>query len=243
MSDSPSSPMPERSWRVAVIDSGVASGMRPLPTRARRFVDAGEQILELAPTDDGSGHGSVIAGIIASSARPIELLVAQVLDKQGRATAACIAAAVDWAVRQDAQLLHLSLGLREDRPVLKASIERAVAAGLAVVASSPARGALVFPAAYPGVIRATGDARCGLQEISCLGTKQADFGACPVSHPGMRISRGASVGAAHVSRFIVVHIEPGAPTQSIRDGLERLAAFHGPESHGSMPGCEASSRL
>ena len=47
--------------------------------------------------------------------------------------------------------------------------------GAVLVAAHPARGAPCFPAAYPGVIAATGDARCGWQELSQLGP--ALFGA------------------------------------------------------------------
>lgn len=195
----------------------------------RRFVDEGSHIAELDPVDDPSGHGTVIAGIIASSPRTIELVIAQVLDQQGRGTAASVAAAIEWAGKQGAELLHLSLGLHQDRPMLRASIEKTLAAGTVVVAASPARGAGVYPAAYPGVIRATGDARCGLHEISCLGTPQADFGACPASRSGNRTSRGASIGAACLSRFMVAHVAPGSSVQSIRGTLERLAAFHGSE--------------
>ncbi|HVS76333.1 MAG TPA: S8 family serine peptidase [Steroidobacteraceae bacterium] len=226
--------MSERPWRVAVIDSGLAAGMAPRPIRERRFMDEGLRIAELDPIDDPNGHGSVITGIIASSPRPIELLIAQVLDRQGRTTAASVAAAVDWAGRQGAQLLHLSLGLPEDRRVLRGSIEEAISAGTAVVASSPARGAMVYPAAYRGVIRATGDARCAVDEISCLETEQAHFGGCPVSGAGAGVSRGASIGAAHVSRFIVAHVEPGSPWHVVRETLKRRAAFHGRERHSSV---------
>lgn len=225
--------MSERPWKVAVIDSGLAPGMM-LPLRlARRFVDEGERVTELELIDDPGGHGSVIAGIIASSPRPIELLIAQVLDHQGRSTAAAVAAAVAWAGRQGADLLHLSLGLREDRPVLQACVEQTVAEGRVVVASSPARGSSVYPASYPGVIRATGDARCRVHEISSLGTQQAEFGACATSESRGRTFRGASIGAAHLSRFIVTHLAPGSTVESVRGTLQRLAAFHGRERHES----------
>jgi subtilisin family serine protease len=143
--------MLERTWKVAVIDSGLAPLIRLPARRARRFVDEGDRVIEVAPTDDHAGHGSLIAGIIASSPRPIELVIAQVLDHQGCGTAAAVAAAVDWAHAEGADLLHLSLGMPQDRPVLRASIGKVVAAGRVVVASSPARGSTAYPAAYPGM--------------------------------------------------------------------------------------------
>lgn len=224
--------MSDRRWKIAIIDSGLAPRIVPRPMQMRRFVDEGGNVAELDAIDDPSGHGTVIAGIIASSPQSIELVIAQVLDQHGRGTAASVAAAIEWAGEQGAQLLHLSLGLREDRPVLRASIEKALAEGRIVVAASPARGATVYPASYPGVIRATGDARCRLHEISWLGTREADFGACSVVESGDRTSRGASIGAAYLSRFIVAHVVPGSSPQLTRATLQRLAVFHGRETRG-----------
>lgn len=235
--------MSERLWKIAIIDSGLAPQIMPRPAQMRRFVDEASSVAELDAIDDPSGHGTVIAGIIASSPRPIELVIAQVLDQHGRGTAASVAAAIEWAGEQGAQLLHLSLGLREDRPVLRASIEKTLAEGRIVVAASPARGAAVYPASYPGVIRATGDARCRSHEISWLGTRGADFGACSIAESGARTSRGASVGAAYLSRFIVAHVVPGSSPQLIRATLQRLAGFHGSERRGSICRACAKERL
>lgn len=224
--------MPERVWRVAVLDSGIGPLSRHAPDLVTRFVDEGERVLERAPLEDPTGHGTVVADIVASSLRPMELLIAQVLNERGRSTAATLATAVDWAVARRVELLHFSLGLARDRAVLSAAIGRAVASGVLVVAAAPARGVATYPASYPGVIRATGDARCGKEQISYLGTAAADFGACP-THPSLsgRVSRGASLGAAHLSRYIVTHVAAGLAPPKTHEALVRLATFHGPESH------------
>lgn len=224
--------MPEGAWTVAVFDSGIA----PLPahavTQVKRFVDGGDRVLEAAPLEDPIGHGTVVAGILASSPRAVRLLIAQVLNERGRSTAAVLAAAVDWAVERRAQLLHFSLGLARDRAVLRAAIGRAVATGVLVVAAAPARGVATYPASYPGVIRATGDARCGKEQISHLGTATADFGACPMhrSKSG-QATRGASVGAAFLSRSIVTHIAAGCSVLKTHEALVQFATFRGPERH------------
>jgi hypothetical protein len=229
--------VPDGAWRVAVVDSGVDSPQSPRISRARRFVDEGDRVVEREPVADPIGHGTVVAGIIDSSGHPVQLLAAQVLNERGRSTAATLAAAIDWAVTQRAQLLHFSLGLCHDRPVLRAAIERAIAAGLLVVAAIPARGAASYPASYPGVIRATGDARCAKEQISDLRVSSADFGACPMDGPDpARISRGASIGAAHLSRFIVTHLAAGLAPAAVRQSLIRLAAFRGPERRGDFAG-------
>ncbi len=224
--------MRERGWRVAVLDSGIS----PLPPagarRVRRFIDAGERVLECEPVEDPIGHGTVVAQIIAGAMCRMRLLVGQVLNERGRSTAAALAAAIDWALRQRAQLLHFSLGLPADRAVLRAAIGEAVAAGVLVIAAAPARGRITYPASYSGVIRATGDARCDDGQISYLGTATADFGACPLyrSRCGTE-TRGASVGAAYLSRHIVTHLTPGVALPEAHAVLVRRATFHGPERH------------
>jgi subtilisin family serine protease len=229
--------VPDRAWRVAIVDSGIDPPQSPRVSRARRFVDEGNRVVESEAVADPIGHGTVVAGIIDSAGRPVRLLAAQVLNERGRSTAATLAAAIDWALRQHAQLLHFSLGLRHDRPILRAAIERAIAAGLLVVAATPARGAACYPASYPGVIRATGDARCAREEISDLGASSAEFGACPMDgSDAARVSRGASIGAAHLSRFIVTHLAVGLAPAAARQSLIRLAAFRGPERRGDLAG-------
>ena len=224
--------MPE-TWRVAVIDSGLSPGDGRLVADSRRFVDTGTEVVQLAPEPDPIGHGTRVARII-DSASTCEFLVAQVIDASRRTTPAAVAAAIRWAVAARAQLIHLSLGLHEDRPVLADAVAEVLAAGCVLVASSPARGDRTYPAAYPGVIRATGDARCAAGEISVLQTAQADFGAAPAL-PGQAVA-GASIGAAYLSAFICQNLSPGLDAQSIRTRLAALARYHGPERHSAPNG-------
>jgi len=222
--------MPESCWRVAVIDSGVGPSA-PAPVRsARRFIDCVTQIIEAELAPDPTGHGTVVAQIIASAGVPMELCVAQVVDAEGRATPATVAAALSWALAQRAQLVHLSLGLRHDRAVLATGIARAIAAGVVIVASTPARGAPTYPAAYREVIRATGDARCGREEISHLATQWADFGACAVNwRSDGQAQRGASIGAAHLTRFILAHLPPSTEPAAVSWLLAPYARYRGAE--------------
>jgi hypothetical protein len=216
---------PDSRWRVAIIDSGLDPSSACPVLACARFDTAEPQ--EQA-VDDPLGHGTRVAGIIASASRPPELLIARVLDAQGLASAAALAAAMQWAVARGAQLLHMSLGLSQDRAVLRDAVAAAVRAGVLLVASSPARGALTFPAGYEGVLRASGDARCQADEISSLGDGVAEFGGC-VRIGGEERARGASIGAAHVTRFIVSHTAPGGVLAQVRSRLAELAAYHGRE--------------
>jgi hypothetical protein len=152
------------------------------------------------------------------------------MDAEGRATPAAVAAALSWALAQRVQLIHLSLGLRHDRAVLAQAISRVTTAGAVIVASTPARGVRTYPAAYPGVIRATGDARCGREEISHLATPWADFGACAVHRsPHAHAQRGASIGAAHLTRFILAHLPPATEPAGVLQSLVQHARYRGAE--------------
>ncbi len=218
--------MPD-AWRVAVIDSGVAARAGAGPPAwtvadASRFRDDGRQVVTEATVSDPIGHGTAVTEVIASTGSPVEFLIAQVLDERGRTTPAAVAAALRWSLESGAGLIHMSLGLRDDRHVLAAAIAATVSAGCVVIASAPARGPCTFPASYPKVIRATGDARCNPDEISALGSVQADFGGCP------RLG-GASLGAAHVTGFIVKHVAPGSEAVRVRSQLIAMARYRGAE--------------
>ncbi len=243
--------MPER-WRVAVLDSGLSDPKAaPVASRAAvaacRFIDTGEEVVAAPAIRDPIGHGTAVAGVICSeltgssderavvrhSPTSMELLVAQVLDHRGVATAAGLAAAIRWSLGEGANLIHMSLGLRGDRRVLAEAVGLALEGGCVVVASAPARGEVTFPARYPQVIRATGDARCQTGEISALESAQADFGGCPRYgvEGGWGSDRfgGASLGAAHVTRFLVGRISPGDGVTAVRAQLREMARYRGVE--------------
>ncbi|MDT4855610.1 hypothetical protein FQZ97_899720 [compost metagenome] len=142
-----------------------------------------------------------------------------------------IAAALHWLVEQDVALVSMSLGLRNDRPVLREACALARTAGILLCASSPAQGEPVYPASYPGVIRITGDARCTPGQWSWLNSAQADFGAHVTAANGVA---GASVGCAALSGIMAGFLQrhPGASRQDVLLWLRENAAFVGPERRG-----------
>jgi hypothetical protein len=178
-----------------------------------------------------------VAEIIASASTSTELLIAQVMAGRDGTTPACVAAAIHWALSRGANLVHLSLGVAQDRGVLGSAIAIAIEANALVVAASPARGTISFPARYPGVIRATGDARCGVDEISLLNGEAPMFGAC-VSHTSAsgQIRRGASIGAAHLTRFLVSYVSVDEAPSAVREQLARRASYLGRERRWSARG-------
>jgi len=168
---------------------------------------------------DRCGHGSKLAALIA--APHVELLDARIFDDELRTSALRVAAAIDWLIERRARVINLSIGLREDREVLRDACARAVATGVLVVAAAPARGAPVFPSSYPGVVRATGDARCKPGEVSWLEEARAEFGGCV--HNADDTLRGASVGCANVTAALAALLA-NHPHFSNEDALAALRA-------------------
>ena len=209
-------------WKVALIDSG--AGTHAVAQGHFDHEGGGPLDVRVDPT----GHGSRLAQVLHEFARPHQLILGQVFGAATPTTVAAIAAAVSWAVEQKAHIIHLSLGLLADRPSLAEAIERATEAGSLVVAAAPAQGRRVYPAAYPAVIAATGDARCEPGEISRLAFTR--FGGCPVFHSQhLGVGRGASVGAAFVTAAILNHCPTGATFDAVVDALGQQARYDGRE--------------
>jgi type VII secretion-associated serine protease mycosin len=164
-----------RGVRVAVIDSGVDAGHPQLTGRVAKGAD----FLRDEPDgrQDCVGHGTAVASLIA--ARPSEstgfqglapdavvvpVRISEELVIDGKATGQRgepdqFAEAIDFAVEQgDAQVINLSLVMTEDNALVRRAVERALDAGVVVIAAAgnngDARGGnpTPYPAAYDGVI-------------------------------------------------------------------------------------------
>lgn len=200
--------------KIGIIDSGIADLSYPqiLKKCSFKWTDDGIATVEDKVMDQ-LGHGSVLANIIRRQSPDAKIVVAKVFFHKLLCTPAQIAAALDWQIGQGAVLINMSFGLLADRSVLREACLRAAEAGVILVAASPARGKDIYPASYPGVIRATGDARCCSGEISYLNSTQADFGGF-VRADNARIA-GASVGCAYVTsafaNILIKHPNLGRP--------------------------------
>lgn len=215
-------------WRVALIDSGPVHA----PNGTVRFTRRG--VGPQTPVDDPTGHGSRIASLLAEYAPPHDLLCAQVFDDTAATSVAAIVAALDWACEQGVHLVHLSLGLVDDRASLAGAVARAQAAGCLLVAAAPARGAPVYPAAYSGILVGTGDARCAPDEVSRLG--ECRFGGCvEYRSPGHGRGRGASVGAAFVTAAVLAHAQPGTNADAVERTLASRSRYDGAERRTARP--------
>ena len=215
--------------KVGIVDSGVSRAQRGTLAACVGIAPGGAGVERAVAHDDLMGHGTAVAQIILAEAPHAQLVSAQAFAGLRQADAACVAAGIDWCIEQRVRIVNLSLGLATDEPVLSAACRAAVAHGAIVIAAFPARGGSVYPAAYPGVLAVSGDARCGVGAWSII-EEQRLYGAAPFAADGLTPG-GASYAAARLSgraaRFLASW--PGAGADDFRRWLEAGAAFRGRE--------------
>ncbi|MET8039418.1 type VII secretion-associated serine protease mycosin [Micromonospora sp. NPDC005215] len=243
---------------VAVIDSGV-SAVHPL--LAGQVLE-GRDFNDLAANQgqcDLVGHGTMIAGIIAGregtgvpfsgiapAARILPIRVLPNLkDTRDTQLPVQIAAAIDWAVEQGADVINLSLTTIPG-PELTAAVDRALAKRVVLVAAAGNRAEDQqdrpgYPAAYPGVIAVGGVDEQGGHVGSSISGDYVDIAA-----PGLNIigpapqgsgyraepTGGTSYAAAYVSGVaaLVRSTYPDLTPQQVAERLERTAD-NPPEGH------------
>lgn len=218
--------------RIGVLDSGItAGGELTMVNQAAFDLDVSGNAVPTTIDESDLAHGTSIAKIIAYGAHNCELLSAQVFARGQPGIPAVVAAGLNWLVEQNARIVNMSFGLIHDREVLRAACRAALARDVLLVASSPAQGRSVFPAAYSGVIRVTGDARCAPGELSWLGSKRADFGACVggLVHRPHQAGGGASFAAAHFSGVLANAISRAGGNDTALDLLRQGCRYTGRE--------------
>lgn len=151
---------------VAVVDSGVDL-MHPdlLDNLLGEGFSTGDNAIG---AQDRLGHGTFVAGIIAarrantvagSGLAPDARLLPIKISRGYAAgfSAATLAQGIDYATEHGAQIINLSLYLDQASQTVGDAVQRALDAGIVVVAAAGNEGGRVsFPATYPGVIAVAG---------------------------------------------------------------------------------------
>ena len=109
---------------------------------------------------DKQGHGTHCAGTVAGNnptigvATGAKLVIGKVLGDSGSGGDTGIAAGVDWAVEQGAEVISMSLGSSGESPTIRAAIKRAADKGVWVVAAAGNEGkaGVGYPGGYPECI-------------------------------------------------------------------------------------------
>ncbi|MEZ6188047.1 MAG: S8 family serine peptidase [Planctomycetota bacterium] len=149
---------------VAVLDTGVDPTH---PDLQNRLLPGFDFVNQTATLRDDNGHGTAMCGIVVAEgnnqlgvtgvAFDSRVLPVKVADANGLASVADVAAGIDYAIQQGAKVINLSLGTPLGSQALRDAIDRALNAGVVVVAAAgndPVHHEM-FPAAYPGVVSVT----------------------------------------------------------------------------------------
>lgn len=191
--------------RVGLIDGALPPDW-PGVTARRRFCT-------IDGADLSRKHASAMATTIGAYCEDFEIINAVVFPGSLSTTLGMVCDALEWLGDDPPDIVLCSFGSARASVELSVMTSRLQNAGSLVVASAPARGNPVFPAAYPDVISVQGDARCGPGEISRLDLPQATYGACPQAL-GVPEIRGASAAAAHAAGLLAQSGTTSAPVSS-----------------------------
>ena len=232
---------------VAVVDTGVAL----VPDLAEATLLEGASLVPGTDSArDDNGHGTHVAGTIAQAtnngigpagvAPRAKILPIKALTASGMGQSPWIASAIDEAVDQGAQVINLSLG-GPDSAVIRVACEKAIAAGVIVVAAAgnTGREGVGSPANVPGVvgISATGPddslapySTWGAEvDLSAPGgdTTQEGGGIVQDTIDGeghaFRDLQGTSMATPHVAGAAAVLLGAGVPASEVAAVLARSA--------------------
>ncbi len=180
--------LPGNGITVAVVDSGVdlshpdlLPSLHKSATGSALYLDEMPEDQHPAPTLDGNGHGTHVAGIIAASpaadgsaygpssnqgnvvgvAPGARILAVKVMRRDGGGNDFTIAKGIDnavaWRHPENSSIrvnvINLSIGGSEPSPTLAASLANATQNGVLVIAAAGNSGSpIMYPAAYPGAL-------------------------------------------------------------------------------------------
>lgn len=152
---------------VAVLDTAIAAGHQDLAG----VLVPGHDFIEDRPFDPdapdrrlaASDHGTMVASIIAAPddgvgtsglAPGVRIMPVRIVPDVGQGTAGDMAAGIEWALDNGADVINVSIRTTRDSAAVRAAVERAEAMGVPVVASAGLAPTDVpfFPAAYASTI-------------------------------------------------------------------------------------------
>jgi type VII secretion-associated serine protease mycosin len=229
---------------VGVVDSGVDAKHPDLSGA----ILAGTNFVGGDGRVDGNGHGTKMAGLIAARGQPggngtLGIAPgAQVLPIDAGINNFDSPRGIDWAVQNGARVISLSLGGSGEGDHLKASVERAIAADVVVVAAAgnrPEDKSVLYPARYPDVVAVAGVDRNGNHADVSVTGPEIDIAAPAVDIVGPGLNRGYPTGtgtsdATAIVAGVAALIRSKYPQLRAPEVIRRLTATatdKGPPGH------------
>lgn len=226
---------------VAVLDTGVDASHPDLAGQVLPGFDA--YTPETAGRVDPNGHGTHVAGIVASLrgndqggaglAPGVKILPVRVLDESGSGDHSDIARGVIWAADHGADVMNLSLGGPEDTQVLRQAVAYARSKGVVVVVAagnSAFQGnPVIYPAAYADVVSVAasspGDSRAIFSSYGPYVDVTAPGLSILSTYPGNQYAflSGTSMAAPYVAAAAALTLE-SHPSMSAASVSSRLVS-------------------
>lgn len=148
--------------KIAILDSGIDYSESINVVKRKNFMED-----EISPLyEDNTGHGTAIAGIIASSGENgtvkginpcVDIYSARVLDADNKAPISRVVEAIYWAIEENVDIISISFGTTQYSKILHNAIIKAAANGILIFAASGNQGENVksnveYPAAFNEVV-------------------------------------------------------------------------------------------
>lgn len=235
--------------RVAILDTGID------PNHGDLRVVGGVNTVDGGTWTDRNGHGTHVAGTVAALQNSVgvagmapkaELYAVKVMGDSGSGTLSSLIAGIDWAVRNNMQIINMSLGTSSDSASLRSAVDRANAAGILLVAAAGNNGnadgtgdIVRYPARYESVVAvAATDSSNRRASFSATGS------ALELAAPGVGINStypgggyaalsGTSMAAPHAAgaAALIWAANPTLKNTDVRRILREGAAAIGSREH------------
>ncbi|MYL70571.1 S8 family serine peptidase [Halobacillus litoralis] len=146
--------------KVAILDSGINDEHPDLVGKVKGKYNAFNGSDQ---TKDDLNHGTAVAGIITANDnnngvigvnQNIQLYDVKILGKNGHGNLEHLSKGIQWAIKQEVDLINLSFGFQSDSSELKQIINEAVSSGIIVVAAAgnTFNLGMDYPAQYNNVV-------------------------------------------------------------------------------------------
>lgn len=209
--------------KVAVLDSGLDYD-EDIPYVCREDFLGEKELHTLY--QDYTGHGTSVAGLICAKgndsritgiAANVDLYAARILDEKNEAPVSRVVKAVQWAMEQKVNIIHMSFGTKEYSQELYDVIKQAYNKNILIIASAGNTGTaqedestVEYPAAFPDVIAVGAtNTQNKKTEISASGEEldivaPGDQILTAGSFGGVMVEEGTSMAAAQVTGIAAV---------------------------------------